>query len=395
MKLLKIISISLISLYSVISFYSSKDDDKIRILLIGDSTTIGGKGVFETTIEDIINKNTETPSVEVINSALGGETAHSVVESGRYDKDIKPLKGTADYIFVRYGINDSFKRKPIKENFPNDYKILINRLKEDFPNAKIILTTIIPFIKNEEETLIINNMIKDLAKEEKTAFFDVYPAYKKGLTTHGENSMNVRFVPLSNIPEAYKEVALPYSSYVQWKKTDMVRVLTNELDPIFNDVEGWYNDRHPNPMGYRLLALETANYILPELKKNLKGLPLSKDGSAKDMEIKEVVADKIYKIDVPKNLKVGEEIKVSVNYSATQKRDLRIFIQLNEAPWTTFFADNKKVNLGRGTVDFTIKVPKDIPTGNNYKIAINLLPEGKDWQDRLDDSIQNNVTVTE
>lgn len=386
MKLFKIISFSFLLFTSISVIYHLNTDDKVRVLLIGDSTTIGGKGVFETTIEDIINTNTETPSVEVINSALGGETAQSVVESGRYDRDIKPL-GKADYIFVRYGINDSFKRKPVEENFPKDYKILIAKLKADFPNAKIILTTIIPFIKNEAETTLINTMIQKLAKDEKLEFFDIYPAYKKGLEVHGENSMNVRFVPLSNIPEAYKEVALPYTSYVEWKKTDMVRVLTTELDPIFGNVDGWYNDRHPNPMGYRLLALETANYLLSKLKSNPNSLPLSKK-EAKDS------VDKIYQITTPKEFKIGDEIKVSVKYAATQKRDVSVIIQLNKDPWTSIVAVKKSVDVGTGTEEFTIKIPNDIVTGSNYKVVVNILPKGKGWPDRLDERIETNINIT-
>lgn len=386
MKLLKIISFSFLLFTSSSVIYHLNTDDKVRVLLIGDSTTIGGKGVFETTIEDIINTNTETPSVEVINSALGGETAQSVVESGRYDRDIKPL-GKADYIFVRYGINDSFKRKPVEENFPKDYKILIAKLKADFPKAKIILTTIIPFIKNESETTLINTMIQKLAKDEKLEFFDIYPAYKKGLEVHGENSMNVRFVPLSNIPEAYKEVALPYTSYVEWKKTDMVRVLTTELDPIFGNVDGWYNDRHPNPMGYRLLALETANYLLSKLKSNPNSLPLSKK------EAKNSV-DKIYQITTPKEFKIGDEIKVSVKYAATQKRDVSVIIQLNNDPWTSIVAVKKGVDVGTGTEEFSIKIPNDIVIGSNYKVVVNILPKGKGWPDRLDERIESNINIT-
>ena len=385
MKLVKLISLSLLLITSTWLVNDTKTEEKVRILLIGDSTTIGGKGIFETTIEEIINSNFETPSVEVINSALGGETANSVVESGRYDQEIKPL-GKMDYIYVRYGINDSFKRQPVEENFPKDYKILIDKLKADFPSAKIILTTIIPFLKEEGSTLI-NNIVKDIAKKENLEVFDVYPAYKKGLETHGENSMNVRFIPLADVPEEFKEVALPYSSYVNWKKTDMVRVLTTELDPILGTIDGWYNDRHPNPMGYRMLAVETVQHLLPQLKKNSKSLPLSKK---EDKKLK----DKIYDVAALKEFKTTQEIEVSVSYAATQKRDLTLFIQLNKDPWTNIYAAKKVISEGTGTENFKIKIPKDIKTGNNYKIVVNILPTGKGWPDRLDERFYDNIKIT-
>lgn len=385
MKLFKIVSFTFL-LFSSSSFIQNiEENEKVRILLIGDSTTIGGKGVFETTIEDIINNNTETPSVEVINSAKGGETAYSVVESGRYDSEIKPL-GKFDYIFVRYGINDYFKRRPFEENFPKDYKKLISKLRSDFPSAKIILTTIIPYFKNENETLIVNNLIKKLAIDEKLELFDVYPKYKKGLEIHGENSMNVRFFPLSEIPKEYKEVALPFSSYVDWKETDMVRILTTELDPIFGNLEGWYNDRHPNPMGYRLLAFETVNYILPKLKSNPNSFSLSKKETEK-------YSDKIYNLIAPKEFKAGEEIKVNVKYAASQRRDLAVLVQLNKDPWTTISAVSKGVEVGSGTEEFIIKIPKDTKSGTDYKIVVNILPKGKGWPDRLDERFQNNIRI--
>lgn len=386
MKLLKILSLTLLFLASSSFIYHSKTDDKIRILLIGDSTTIGGKGILETTIEAIINKNLETPSVEVINSARGGETAFSVIESGRYDEEIEPL-GKMDYIFVRYGINDFIKRKPFEENFNKDYKKLIAKLRSDFPSAKIILTTIVPFFKNEEDNDIVNDQVKKLAKEEKLELFDLYPFYKKGLEKYGENAMNIRFIELSNIPEDYKTVALPYTSFVNWKNTDMVRIETTELDPIFGAIEGWYNNRHPNPMGYRLIAQETVNYLLPKLKKNPNAFPLSKKEA--DQKI-----DKIYNLTAPKAFKAGEEIKISVFYAASQQRDLRIFIQLNKDPWTSVASSVKAVNSGSGTADFVIPIPKDTKLGPDYKISVNILPKGKGWPDRLDERMQNNVSIT-
>ena len=293
-----------------------------------------------------------------------------------------------DYIFVRYGINDYFKRKPFEKNFPKDYKKLIQKLREDFPSAKIILTTIIPFFQNDDATELVNGMIKDLAKEENLDLFDVYPAYKKGLETHGENAMNVRFVPFSNIPEVLQDVALPYSSYVNWKETDMVRVLTTELDPIFGDVEGWYQDRHPNPMGYRLLAMETVNYILPILEENPNSLPLSKN-------IEGEFVDEVYKLDAPKQIKAGSEVRVTVSYSAKKQRDIKVLIQMNKEPWETIFVHRETIEKGTETKEFTLVVPEDVELGSNYKIVVDILPVGKGWPDRLDEKFINNVNIVD
>ena len=78
--------------------------------------------------------------------------------------------------------------------------------------------------------------------------------------------MNVRFFPLSEIPEKYHELVAPYTKFYAWKNAEYLRVYTNELDPMFGYLPGWYSDKHPNPTGYRLIARETVKYILPKLK---------------------------------------------------------------------------------------------------------------------------------
>lgn len=76
-----------------------------KILLIGDSTTEGGKGILDTTIQKVINTEKGEQTLEVYCSSRGGETAFSVFDSGRYEREIKTYKNI-DYIFVRNGIND-------------------------------------------------------------------------------------------------------------------------------------------------------------------------------------------------------------------------------------------------------------------------------------------------
>lgn len=237
---------------------------KVRILLMGDSTTEGGKPVFEESIEQIINNNKGIPKVEIINVGKGGETAYSLINSGRYDREISGIKDI-DYIFFRYGINDWIHRKPFEEKFPADMKRALDQLRIDFPNSQIIIMTIIPFI-NESGTQIINGFIKQIAKEEELELFDIYPAYQKKMEEFGERSMQIRFISLKDIPENYHDLVAPYTKYYEWKKEEWVRVKTSELDPIFGHLSGWYKDKHPNIMGYRFLADQTARFLIPKLK---------------------------------------------------------------------------------------------------------------------------------
>ena len=100
---------------------SAAERDTLTELLIGDSTTKGATRVkpdgihLEEMIEQLAALEPSMPAVKVINSSRGGETALSVVESGRYEEEIAPLKDRKpDYFFVRYGIYDWFKCKYLK-----------------------------------------------------------------------------------------------------------------------------------------------------------------------------------------------------------------------------------------------------------------------------------------
>jgi lysophospholipase L1-like esterase len=258
---------SIFMLSTMVGFSANRGtSENVKILLIGDSTTEGGKPVFENSIRQLLAANDNIPPAQVINLGLGGETAYSLLNSGRYDRQIKGIDSVA-YIFLRYGINDWIHRQPFEENFPVDMKKVIFHLRKDFPEAQIIVMTIIPFLK-QEDTKIVNGHIANIAREEKLEFFDIYPAYQKMLQELGKHSMTVRFFPFSEIPQNYHELVSPYTKYYKWKDADWIRMQTNEFDPLFGSLPGWYNDKHPNTTGYRFIADETVRYLLPKFKLN-------------------------------------------------------------------------------------------------------------------------------
>ncbi|MEQ8240087.1 MAG: SGNH/GDSL hydrolase family protein [Cyclobacteriaceae bacterium] len=257
------IAIALLVSVTLSAFNATTQEKKIRILLMGDSTTEGGKPVFEESIEQLLSDQDESTEVEVINVGRGGETAYSLLNSSRYDGQIKNIE-QIDYIFFRYGINDWFHRMPVEEHFKADVKKVIDRLRVDFSEAQIIMMTIIPFLE-ESKTEIINDYISEISQEESLELFDIYPTYFSKMEELGKNSMNVRFFPLDSIPENYHSLVRPYTKFYDWKDAKWVRVQSNEFDPLFGHLEGWYKDQHPNTTGYRLIADETAKYLIQKL----------------------------------------------------------------------------------------------------------------------------------
>ncbi len=237
-------------------------DGRVQILLIGDSTTeakipkvLQPKGPhFEDVIRLLLAAEKDLPPCNVINQGLSGEFVRRLLDSKRYDRDIAKVPGV-DYILIRYGINDQAKREDFATNFTKDYQELLGRLKQDHPEAKVILMTIIPY-GDLEKNKQVNTLVSQVAKEAGLPLFDIFPRYLAELKK-GENMLNYRRYALDKVPAAYHEVVRPFVS----ENPPKIVVMDNQLDAILGHLPGWYGDRHPNAAGYNVIADETAKYL--------------------------------------------------------------------------------------------------------------------------------------
>jgi lysophospholipase L1-like esterase len=191
---------------------------------------------------------------------LSGEFIRRLLDSGRYDKEVA-TQPPADYIFIRYGLNDNAKRGNFEANFPVDFKELIARLRKNHPKAVLIPTSVIPF-SSEEASARINALIRQVAESEKLAYFDVYSSYLAELK-NGPDMLNYRRYSLSKVPKELRPLATPY---VQPGQDPCVVVLDNRLDALFGHLPGWFGDRHPNLAGYQVIASETARFLAPMIR---------------------------------------------------------------------------------------------------------------------------------
>ncbi|MBL9179309.1 MAG: isochorismatase family protein [Verrucomicrobiaceae bacterium] len=244
---------------------------RLQILLLGDSTTeaIIPKKIApeEPQFEDMLRVKLATegdlPPCDVYNEGVSGEFIRRLLDT-RYDKAVK-TKPQADYIFIRYGINDQARRKDFETNFLPDYRELLARLRQDHPKAMLIPTTIIPFsgaAKDEH----VNVLIKQLAAGAKLTLFDIYPRYDAELKK-GPDMLNYRRYPLSRVPENLRPLATPY---IQPEADPKIVVLDNRLDGIFGHLPGWTGDRHPNIAGYNVIADETAKWLAPLIRNQIQ-----------------------------------------------------------------------------------------------------------------------------
>jgi len=246
----------------------AEHEGKIQILLLGDSTTEASipkkLAPQEPQLEDVIRillaAEGDLPPTNVINLGLSGEYIQRLLTSGRYDKSASKLPGL-DYVFIRYGLNDNAKREGFVENFPTDFRELIAKLRADHPQATLIPMTVIPY-GTEETGTKINDLIRQVAAEEKLTLLDIYPRYAAELK-RGPDMLNYRRYPLAKIPEKLRELARPYTTE---GKDPSVVVLDNRLDAHFGNLPGWYGDRHPNLAGYHVIADETAKFLAPIIR---------------------------------------------------------------------------------------------------------------------------------
>jgi lysophospholipase L1-like esterase len=242
---------------------------RLQVLLLGDSTTEASipkllapeEPQLEDAIRMLLAAEKDLPPVDVYNLGLSGEYIQRLLDSGRYDREVVS-KPQADYIFIRYGINDRSKREGFATNFHTDFRSLIARLRKDHPKATLIPMTVIPYEVGSNNDSI-NNVVKAVAEEEQLSLFDIHPRYEAELKK-GPNMLNYRRFPLAKVPEALLPLVQPY---VRKGAEPFVVVLDNRLDAHLGHLPGWYADRHPNLAGYQVIASETARFLAGLIRK--------------------------------------------------------------------------------------------------------------------------------
>ena len=247
---------------------------RLQVLLLGDSTTEASipkmlapeEPQIEDAVRILLAAEKDLPAADVYNLGLSGEYIRRLLDSGRYDRDVA-TKPSADYIFVRYGINDRAKREGFSENFGNDFHELISRLRADHPKAVIIPMSVIPY-QPDSDNSAVNSIVKQVAESQGLPFFDIHPRYAEELKK-GPNMLNYRRIALSKIPERLQPVAKPFVRAVGAEPH--VIVLDNRLDAHLGEVPGWYSDRHPNLAGYQVIASETAKFLSAQLRSRVGG----------------------------------------------------------------------------------------------------------------------------
>ncbi|HET6323570.1 MAG TPA: SGNH/GDSL hydrolase family protein [Planctomycetaceae bacterium] len=239
----------------------------IRVLLLGDSTCIGSvcrtvaphADHLEQVIEKLLATEKDLPPVQVLNKGRDGEYIRGLLTSGRYDREIMPIKDL-DFVLVRYGPNDRARLKDFPKEFPHDLRDLLERLRKNHPRASLVLMTMIP-LAGKKGDAEVNDIVRSIATEQKLPLCDIHTRYAAELK-FGPNMLNYRRVPLKDIPDRVR----PLLGDATVLKDGTVVVLDNGLDAHLRDVPNWFRDRHPNLAGYHVIGDETAKFLAPLIR---------------------------------------------------------------------------------------------------------------------------------
>ncbi|MCX6855017.1 MAG: isochorismatase family protein [Verrucomicrobia bacterium] len=113
------------------TFSDATAKNRLHILLLGDSTTEAKiprmsapeAPQFEDMLRILLAAQSTLPFCDVYNEGQSGEYIRRLLDT-RYDKAVK-RKPQADYIFIRYGLNDMARLKDWKTEFPKDFRELL------------------------------------------------------------------------------------------------------------------------------------------------------------------------------------------------------------------------------------------------------------------------------
>jgi len=104
--------------------------------------------------------------------------------------------------------------------------------------------------------------------------------------------------------------------------------------------------------------------------------------------------DEIISVDGPNTVSPAAIVNIDLEYSAPLPRDIIVILQLNRAPWTNYGSARVTVPAGMDNIEIQFSVNENIPLANNdYKWQSLITPENGDWNDRLDDLQEINISA--
>ncbi|MEP4095837.1 endo-1,4-beta-xylanase [Reichenbachiella sp.] len=106
------------------------------------------------------------------------------------------------------------------------------------------------------------------------------------------------------------------------------------------------------------------------------------------------ITNGISAVSGPTSVMPGTSPIVSVNYSASQTRDVVVMFQRDNSPYTTYESVRTTVSVGTGTIDVALPIDLSVPiAAADYHYQVYITPVGGNWGSKLGNLSQKNVSV--
>ena len=98
----------------------------------------------------------------------------------------------------------------------------------------------------------------------------------------------------------------------------------------------------------------------------------------------------------PDSVVVGSLANISVDYEASQSRDVVVMFQRDNSPYSTYESVRTMVSGGIGTLNLSLQIPETVPVATeDYQYQVYITPVGDNWSNKIDNLTQINVTTTQ
>jgi regulation of enolase protein 1 (concanavalin A-like superfamily) len=105
------------------------------------------------------------------------------------------------------------------------------------------------------------------------------------------------------------------------------------------------------------------------------------------------VPDSVSSISGPTTVNQGQTVTVTLNYGASQARDILIDFKQWSGAFTTYSSTRTAVPAGSGSISVNVPVGATTPAGGSYAYFAYEVPVGGGWENRVAEVLQTGVTV--
>ncbi|WP_108804716.1 right-handed parallel beta-helix repeat-containing protein [Aquimarina sp. Aq107] len=113
-----------------------------------------------------------------------------------------------------------------------------------------------------------------------------------------------------------------------------------------------------------------------------------------DIDVVSQLEDKIVWVNNPESLKVGDDLNVTVNYSASIDRDIIVIFQLDHGDFRAYTEKRVQVSAGSATIEVPLTIPLDVPVANDaYQFQTILATRDGHWEERKDNLTKVDIDI--